>query len=133
MSIYIFSFTFNDLNKATTKTFLPVTLNTPAVSARKNLILRTLYAVRHLPSGVFTPTGPLLSRRFEQQMQIEQQPDLLILDLGLPDGDGMALLAELRTFSKIPLIVLSMLRLQQRLSLSQSAALTPTVTISKAG
>lgn len=66
-------------------------------------------------------------------MQIEQQPDLLILDLGLPDGDGMALLAELRTFSKIPLIVLSMLRLQQRLSLSQSAALTPTVTISKAG
>jgi len=36
-----------------------------------------------------------------------QQPDLLILDLGLPDGDGMALLAELRTFSKIPVIVLS--------------------------
>lgn len=38
---------------------------------------------------------------------VRQQPDLLILDLGLPDGDGMALLAELRTFSKIPVIVLS--------------------------
>lgn len=38
---------------------------------------------------------------------VRQQPDLLILDLGLPDGDGMTLLAELRTFSKIPVIVLS--------------------------
>ena len=38
---------------------------------------------------------------------VRQQPDLLILDLGLPDGDGSALLAELRSFSKIPVIVLS--------------------------
>lgn len=38
---------------------------------------------------------------------VRQQPDLLVLDLGLPDGDGSALLAELRSFCKVPVIVLS--------------------------
>lgn len=36
-----------------------------------------------------------------------QQPDLVILDLGLPDMDGHQVLAELRTWSKVPVIVLS--------------------------
>lgn len=38
---------------------------------------------------------------------VRQQPDLLVLDLGLPDGDGLDLLSELRSFSKVPVIVLS--------------------------
>ncbi len=36
-----------------------------------------------------------------------QPPDLLILDLMLPDLDGLSLLRELRTWSEIPVIVLS--------------------------
>jgi two-component system KDP operon response regulator KdpE len=34
-------------------------------------------------------------------------PDLIILDLGMPDGDGVGYLHDLRTWSDVPVIVLS--------------------------
>jgi two-component system, OmpR family, KDP operon response regulator KdpE len=37
----------------------------------------------------------------------EAQPDLVILDLGLPDLDGRDLISEVRVWSKIPILVLS--------------------------
>ncbi|MGO4380467.1 two-component system response regulator KdpE [Pseudoduganella sp. RAF19] len=36
-----------------------------------------------------------------------RKPDLIVLDLGLPDGDGTDLIADLRKWSTVPIIVLS--------------------------
>lgn len=36
-----------------------------------------------------------------------QAPDVVVLDLGLPDGDGKEVIATVRTFSSVPIIVLS--------------------------
>lgn len=36
-----------------------------------------------------------------------RKPNLVVLDLGLPDGDGVAFIAEIRKWSAVPIIVLS--------------------------
>ncbi len=36
-----------------------------------------------------------------------RKPDLLVLDLGLPDGDGLGLIRDVRGWSNVPIIVLS--------------------------
>lgn len=41
------------------------------------------------------------------QRLVLEQPDLIILDLGLPDMDGQQVLKELRAFTNTPVIVLS--------------------------
>lgn len=36
-----------------------------------------------------------------------RQPDLIVLDLGLPDGDGIKFIVDFRSWSNVPVIVLS--------------------------
>ncbi|TXH67335.1 MAG: response regulator [Thiothrix sp.] len=45
----------------------------------------------------------------QQALKLLQQQnlDLLLLDLGLPDGDGLSLISNLRAWSKLPILVLS--------------------------
>lgn len=38
---------------------------------------------------------------------VKEKPDLVILDLGLPDGDGFTVIEHLRSWSQVPIIVLS--------------------------
>jgi two-component system KDP operon response regulator KdpE len=42
-----------------------------------------------------------------QMLAVQHQPDAILLDLGLPDMDGLDLLSNLREWSRIPVIVIS--------------------------
>lgn len=53
---------------------------------------------------------PLLQARNGREalsLFVSRQPDLVILDLGLPDLDGMELIEKIRSFSSVPILVLS--------------------------
>lgn len=63
--------------------------------------LRTILLARHFQV--------LIARRAEDGLAIAaaQQPDAIILDLGLPDMDGVEVCRRLREWTQIPIIVLS--------------------------
>jgi len=47
------------------------------------------------------------TRRGGLELARSEHPDLVIIDVGLPDGDGVELLRELRTESDVPVIMLT--------------------------
>ena len=54
-----------------------------------------------------------------------RKPDLLVLDLGLPDRDGIDVIREIRTWSAVPILVLSARSMESE----RCAPLTPVPTI----
>ncbi len=67
-------------------------------------ILRFLEASLEAGGYRLAIAGDLSSGLIEAQ---SRQPDLILLDLGLPDGDGLTLIPHLRQFSQAPIVVLS--------------------------
>ncbi|MBE7439902.1 MAG: response regulator [Spirochaetales bacterium] len=43
----------------------------------------------------------------EARLLLREQPDLLVLDIGLPDGNGLDFLTELRKSSRLPVLLLT--------------------------
>jgi two-component system KDP operon response regulator KdpE len=41
------------------------------------------------------------------RLALQQKPDLVVLDLGLPDRDGLDVIRDIRAFSAVPILVLS--------------------------
>jgi two-component system KDP operon response regulator KdpE len=67
-------------------------------------ILRTL-AINLRARGYEVETAA--DGRSALQVVGERMPDVVVLDLGLPDLDGIAVLRRLRTFTRVPVVVLS--------------------------
>jgi two-component system KDP operon response regulator KdpE len=69
--------------------------------------VRTILESRHY-QVVDAPTGAAAMDRL-----LERSPDLIVLDLTLPDVDGLVLLARLRAFTQLPILVLSARDIEQ--------------------
>ena len=77
----------------------------------KILIVEDEQTIRNFMQAILSAKGydVLLARSgaMADTMIASHCPDLIILDLGLPDTDGMNVLSRVREWSKIPVIVVS--------------------------
>jgi two-component system KDP operon response regulator KdpE len=47
------------------------------------------------------------TKKLALQQVLTQNPDIILIDIGLPDGDGKELIVAIRKFSNVPIIVIS--------------------------
>jgi two-component system KDP operon response regulator KdpE len=83
----------------------------PGATAIRVLLVDDEVPIRRFLRSALEPRGYAVadaSTLAEARMQCTARPpDLVLLDLGLPDGDGIALVEEIRGWSKLPIVVLS--------------------------
>lgn len=75
------------------------------------LVLEDEREIRHFVRGALEAEGWQVHEAETLRQGLQQagtrRPDLIIADLGLPDGDGVDFIREVRTWSGAPIIVLS--------------------------
>jgi two-component system, OmpR family, KDP operon response regulator KdpE len=80
-------------------------------SSTKVLVIEDDRLIRRLLRSVLPPRGFAISEAESGAAALESldhdTPDLIILDLGLPDTSGLGLLRHIRSSSNIPIVVLS--------------------------
>ena len=86
-------------------------MTTPAVQARALLIIEDDAPIRR---ALRNALGGLAERWLEAptgregiDLTATERPDLVVLDLGLPDCAGIEVCREIRTWSRVPIVVLS--------------------------
>ena len=63
--------------------------------------------VRNALEGIADSVAEAATARDGLDQAAASQPELIVLDLGLPDGDGLDVCRDLRSFTDVPIIVLS--------------------------
>lgn len=75
------------------------------------LVVEDEESIRRLVKRTVEEYGGLINEaenlRSARTLCASWRPDMIILDLGLPDGDGNDLITEVRAYSQVPIIILS--------------------------
>lgn len=81
------------------------------MSAPVAVVIEDEPQIRRFVRGALEAEGWLVHEADTAQRGLTEagtrQPDLLVLDLGLPDGDGLDVIRDVRGWSAVPIIVLS--------------------------
>lgn len=81
------------------------------LSGRRILVIEDDPPIRRAVRHAFEEQGAQVAEAATVRAGIDAaavgRPDLIILDLGLPDGDGLSVCREVRAWSKVPILVLS--------------------------
>jgi two-component system, OmpR family, KDP operon response regulator KdpE len=91
--------------------FVPARLMTASPGSTVILVIDDEVQIRRLLRGCLEINGyEVLEAATGQEgisLAIHHQPNLILLDLGLPDMDGLVVLQRLREWSKVPIFVVS--------------------------
>jgi two-component system KDP operon response regulator KdpE len=92
-------------------------MNEPASRKTMVLVIDDEIQIRRLLRACLEISGYDVVEAATGQSGIEEavrrQPDIVLLDMGLPDIDGLAVLKRLREWSQVPILIVSVRRLEE--------------------